>query len=262
MAGSGAISNKFTSVSVRGTSVVDYTLVPIGHFSKFSKFHVEYVTDLITELDILVDKSLSDHSVLCWSYSFKVCTVANSPQLTVHSSTRLPRVKIPENYLTDPSKSCSINKLTSSINKLQQRSHPTVSYLYDEFCSLILQEIPVKPKQLGKGPRGRNKKWWDSELSSARSKLRKACKSWLKCKNNTDNKQEFIRAQRAFDSLVRKKKRNYQHSSMLLQQKQNSRQFWKKVKKLGVAGIESQSIPMEVELEDGSIIIRQICSHE
>ena len=40
---------------------------------------------------------------------------------------------------------------------------------------------------------------------------------------------------------------------LLLQQKQNSRQFWKKVKKLGVAGIESQSIPMEVELEDGSI---------
>ena len=179
-----------------------------------------------------------------------------SPQLTVHPSTRLPRVKIPENYLTDPSKSCSINKLTSSISKLQQPSHPTVSYLYDEFCSLILQEIPVKPKLLGKGPRGRNKKWWDSELSSARSKLRKACKSWLKCKSNTDNKQEFIRAQKAFDSLVRKKKRNYQHSSMLhllLQQKQNSRQFWKKVKKLGVAGIESQSIPMEVELEDGSI---------
>ena len=40
---------------------------------------------------------------------------------------------------------------------------------------------------------------------------------------------------------------------LLLQQKQNSRQFWKKVKKLGVAGIESQSISMEVELEDGSI---------
>ena len=39
---------------------------------------------------------------------------------------------------------------------------------------------------------------------------------------------------------------------LFLQQKQNSRQFWKKVKKLGVAGIESQSIPMEVELEDGS----------
>ena len=169
----GANSNKFTSVSVRGTSIVDYTLIPIGHFSKFSKFHVEYVTD------ILVDKSLSDHSVLCWSYSFKVCTVANniiSPQLTVHPSTRLPRVKIPENYLTDPTKTCSINKLTSSISKLQQPSHPTVSYLYDEFYSLILQEIPVKPKLLGKGPRGRNKKWWDSELSSARSKL-KACKS-------------------------------------------------------------------------------------
>ena len=40
---------------------------------------------------------------------------------------------------------------------------------------------------------------------------------------------------------------------LLLQQKQNSGQFWKKVKKLGAAGIESQSIPMEVELEDGSI---------
>ena len=31
---------------------------------------------------------------------------------------------------------------------------------------------------------------------------------------------------------------------LLLQQKQNSRQLWKKVKKLGVAGIESQSIPI------------------
>ena len=93
-------------------------------------------------------------------------------------------------------------------------------------------------------------------MSSVRSKLRKACKSGLKSKSNTDNKQEFIRAQKAFDSLVRKKKRNYQRLSMLhllLQQKQNSRQFWKKVKTLGVAGIESQSIPMEVELEDGSI---------
>ena len=43
---------------------------------------------------------------------------------------------------------------------------------------------------------------------------------------------------------------------LLLQQKQNIRQFWKKVKKLGVAGIESQSIPMEVELEDALLKMR------
>ena len=40
---------------------------------------------------------------------------------------------------------------------------------------------------------------------------------------------------------------------LLLQQRKNSRLFWKKVKKLGIVGTESESIPMEVELEDGSV---------
>ena len=91
------------------------------------------------------------------------------------------------------------------------------------------------------------------QTNSARSKLRKACKSWLKCKSNIDNKQEFIRAQKALSG-----RRNVATTMLhlLLQQKQNIRQFWNKVKKLGVAGIKSQSIPMEVELEDALLKMR------
>lgn len=38
---SGVDSNRFaiTSVSIHDTFVVDYTLVPVGHFTKFTKFY-------------------------------------------------------------------------------------------------------------------------------------------------------------------------------------------------------------------------------
>ena len=64
----GAESNKFTSVSVRGPSIMDYTLVPIDlFFLNFSQFYINYMTNIVAELDILVDKSIFDHSILYWS---------------------------------------------------------------------------------------------------------------------------------------------------------------------------------------------------
>ena len=145
----GVDCNKFILVSVRGTSVVDHTLVPVEHFTKFSNFHINYVTDIITELDIFVDKSISDHSILCWYYSFKVYPdpVNATETQPVNLSTRLPKVKIPVNYLVDPHEIFRIDRLTSAITKLQEPSNPAISCIYNEVCSILLQELPIKMKK-------------------------------------------------------------------------------------------------------------------
>ena len=106
----GENSNKFTCISARGASVVDYTLVPIRNFHSFTDFSVHYMTDLIIDLKIPTDGKISDHSLLKWCYKWTSLTTFkphntstnNSPKTS--TSLRLPRVQIPDNYLTNSSR--------------------------------------------------------------------------------------------------------------------------------------------------------------
>ena len=88
--------------------------------------------------------------------------------------------------------------------------------------------------------------------------MRKACKAWLKDKTSKESKEKYIQCQKQFNRLVKQKKhtyRQFQRLQLVRDQKKNSRKFWIDVKKVGLTSARTKKgIPLEVTLEDGSIL--------
>ena len=61
--------NKFTHVSHRGNSVVDYVLTPYEQLIRVKEFSITYMSDLINALQMQGNSKIHDHSVLIWSLS-------------------------------------------------------------------------------------------------------------------------------------------------------------------------------------------------
>ena len=61
--------NDFTSVSVKGCSVVDYCLVSHEHLHHFTDFNVIRTIDLINKIGVrnILPRNMPDHSVLSWN---------------------------------------------------------------------------------------------------------------------------------------------------------------------------------------------------
>ena len=253
----GENSNKYTCVSTKGASVVDYVFVPTKHFKMFDTFNIDYVSDLISQNQVDVVKFPSDHSVLSGSFCLQASHNAtpnrnksvNSLQTNTATTTqRLPKVQVPDDFLSNPAS-------IEALSKHFQNGIDNIDQIYQSFCNIILKELPIKRKQTNRNRT--RKKWWDKELSVLRSKLRKACKDWLRNKSNRVLKQEFVRVQHNFDRAVRSKKRKYikwNKLQLLLKQKKNVKQFWRDIKKLGIsANSKDSQIPLQVQLEDGNM---------
>ena len=68
----GENSNKYTCVSTKGASVVDYVFVPTEHFKMFENFNINYVSDLISQSQIGEEKFSIGHSILIGSFCLQV----------------------------------------------------------------------------------------------------------------------------------------------------------------------------------------------
>ncbi|CAG2218392.1 unnamed protein product [Mytilus edulis] len=105
------------------------------------------------------------------------------------------------------------------------------------------------------------KPYWNENLQEHWENACEQEKVWLKCKicgpKKKHLREHFVTARNDFDKLLRKEKRNYQ----LRQQKElfdlskesNTRDFWPKIGKLGIAKDRRDKIPMEVRLPNGNI---------
>ena len=163
---------------------MDYIFVPSKHFKMFDTFNIDYVSDLISQNQIDVEKFPSDHSVLSGSFCLQASHNAtpnrnksvNSLQTNTATTTqRLPKVQVPDDFLSNPA---SIEVLSLHF----QNGIDNIDQVYQSFCNTVLKELPIKRKQTNRNRT--RKKWWDEELSVLRSKLRKACKTWLRNKSN------------------------------------------------------------------------------
>ena len=66
--------NYFTSVSTKGSSVVDYSVVPHDDLNLLSDFRVNSTLDLINavpELCLVASAGVPDHSLLSWNIALK-----------------------------------------------------------------------------------------------------------------------------------------------------------------------------------------------
>ena len=67
--------NQFTSVSVKGLSVIDCCITHQGQFSKFSDFKVISTTQMVVGsgvASVYTPSCIPDHSLLSWKVNMKV----------------------------------------------------------------------------------------------------------------------------------------------------------------------------------------------
>ena len=102
-------NNYFTSISVMGTAVVDYTIVSHDYLHNCSNFRVKQAHELFNQTDLVgrcdPDHNISDHSVLTWQYN--VDDLSSSNVHVGESDTQVTVIRkydvsqVPANFMCD-----------------------------------------------------------------------------------------------------------------------------------------------------------------
>ena len=234
-----ATKDGFTSVSNRGMSVVDYIISPIKSFKALSNFRVIDPFQVVTENSIALDSSMPDHRILTVNF-----TLNNLPSHS-HRGRKGPAksVKIktmPEDYMLNPNTLDKLNSLARELN-CSTFSPPeafNLNKVYDEFCTIIDNQLKTKQIKRGNGSRSRNtgKEWWNDDLGALAKEVRRALKLWEANKSDTPLKLTYLKKQKEFSKTVRRYKRIYRRdrsNRLLHEQKRDPRKFWDFIKKLG-----------------------------
>ena len=115
-------SNEFTSVSAKGSSVVDYCVVSHDNLYKITDFKITLTSDVINKVGIvhsLLPTCIPDHSLLSWN----IVTDLTEPVETVNSSRnpwfdRFDLKKVNDSFLNGHA---SLIQVNAFIEKLEQR---------------------------------------------------------------------------------------------------------------------------------------------
>ena len=218
----------YTSISVNGSSVVDYCIIPHNQLSNFTNFSVSLTSDLISACNNIANLapiSIPDHSLLSWNDVTNL-TKIDEPvvQSTNKDSTDRGHVKfklnsIPGDFMSDPSVLEQINVL---IDKLESNviDVSNIDNVYKDWCDIVknslYDNIPYKTVVHDMSNNCRKHKpgkpLWNTRLSDLWSNLCIAEKKWLKClvkslKNTF--KGEYVKLRKSFDREVQKAKRIY-----------------------------------------------------
>ena len=132
----GDTSNRYTSFSPLGMSLVDYCLVPIELLNNFSQFTVQPIPELVDQLKIQVGSTLPDHSILTWKLSLTL-TIKPTPHdpKSPHYVTLLT-----EDYFKTAVAREEMENLCASIKHLPSDQAPLDS-IYDQFCALVDSQL-------------------------------------------------------------------------------------------------------------------------
>ena len=221
--GRNSIQDDFTYVSTRGSSVVDYCLVPYENLFNISNFSVKRASSLATETGAIgqVDpvSKIPDHSFLCWSFGLDFSFTASAKASYTTYKTKYDVRNIPDCFLADEN---AINALEQTICQLESNSQDQLSIdnAYGEFCNLIkstmenkLDKKSIKIEHGVSNKKRRIKKaWWNEELSALWNETCFTEKEWLKEKCpmlKKKLKSVFIVKRKEFDRAVRKNKRSF-----------------------------------------------------
>ncbi|CAG2221029.1 unnamed protein product [Mytilus edulis] len=258
----------FTCISKRGKSVVDYIFTTHENLNSCIDFNVKTMSDITDSLDLQECSQIPDHSVL----QAVIKREASVPHNTVLKfPTNLKRIpnkpksyQIPNDFLNDDN---AREKIEQTINKIENAlaDRRDVDEAYRRYAREVISKIGHKSAHDHQhkitSRKSKYKPYWNENLQEHWENACEQEKVWLKCKICGPKKkrlrEHFVTARNDFDKLLRKEKRNYQ----LRQQKElfdlskesNTRDFWRKIGKLGIAKDRHDKIPMEVRLPNGNI---------
>ena len=244
------ILNNFTSVSTKGSSVMDYYVVPHESLSRFLNFKVSSTLDLINDtpgLCQIASSGIPDHSLLTWNIvaddlgNFKEPeTLKSGDSVTFYDRFNLD--EIPDAFLLDNDSWQFVNVAIDTLERGRQDQHD-IDTVYSKWCDYIkvnmYNSIPYKrhyPSRSAKKHRP-GKPWWNDKLSDMWAKLSQAESSWLKSfchSEKTRLKSEYVRLRKGFDKEVQRAKRFHWYSIQSeLENECNIDQscFWKSIGK-------------------------------
>jgi len=250
--------DNFTFISSLGRSVVDYCIVELEDYNKFSHFTVTTMQELIEELDYQDSRHIPDHSLLSWQIQAhqldEVPTQPSRiPKKQVPFSTSLFDLQsIPSHFMENRRE--EVDKLIMHLDT-NTLSQELIDETYSHFCNIVKEEMECTlPKIRSRSQKHHHHKpWWNQELSEARAEVAKAERKWLTCENRINRpilRENYKATRRKFDSLVRRAKRRWCNmagedlDTALLGNQQG---FWHKLKRhTGLGRKKSSAIPMEV----------------
>ena len=130
--------------------------------------------------------------------------------------------------------------------------------MYHEKMGLFMKEISMTKKSK-KAIKWTRRPYWDNELSMFWQEFHSSEKAYLHTTRShrkyEELKKHFLTKQKAFDKLIKKKKRSFQRSEVYLLEKANTNDpvaFWRHISSLGPRS--SSSIPMEVYDKIGNVV--------
>ncbi|VDI50696.1 Hypothetical predicted protein [Mytilus galloprovincialis] len=262
----------FTCISKRGKSVVDYIFTTHENLNSCIDFNVKTMSDITDSLDLQECSQIPDHSVLQAVIKREASVPHNTLLKYPTNLKRIPNkpksYQIPNDFLNDDN---AREKIEQTINKIENAlaDRRDVDEAYSNLFQLIDSEVISKighksahdDQHKITSRKSKYKPYWNENLQEHWENACEQEKVWLKCKicgpKKKHLREHFVTARNDFDKLLRKEKRNYQ----LRQQKElfdlskesNTRDFWRKIGKLGIAKDRRDKIPMEVRLPNGNI---------
>ena len=266
------ISNDFTSISSRGAAVVDYCLVPYEQLDKFQNFQVTRSSELVNRAGCtqLLESSskIPDHSLLQWTIQLDIALERCDTK-----STSIPghRVKfntdsVSADFLSDDDILLNLAVVISELENSVATQHD-LDKAYSEFCGIVktdmyqkLEHKVVLPGNNTNRKRRLRKPWWNDNLTRLWNEVCQAESNWLKapCRSSIRKnlKVEFIHKRKAFHRSVQQSKRKFwqkQQDYIMSIHRNNKKEFWREIGKIGIGDERVKSIPFEIVMPDGSV---------
>ena len=260
-------TNNFTSVSCKGSAVVDYVLVPYEQLNRYSNFDVILATELLRQniTDHAIESTkIPDHSFLAWVLSLKTVLQSEPGEIDENNSIQIKYDKqnIPKEFMCSNDVLLKLNEFIITLEQ-NQNDQTYVDNVYQSFTAVLEREMKayLNPRKIltdgiNNKKRRAKRPWWTEELRIQWNDLCTHEKLWLKCKNSTEKsirKQVYVEKRKYFDKCVQRRKRKYwkEKQTELLNSCENSDIFWKTIGKIGIGNERNKKIPIEIVSENG-----------
>ena len=280
------LKDNYTSVSTKGTAVVDYFLTRHSNLKNVLDFEVITMSQAVQKIGIKgaasAPNKISDHSLLIMDflpfdtdiYNHLLETNANEVDESYLIETGdIPNVKLPprfkitnvtSDFLASEQAKSELLQLIDEIEKCRN-TQTELDCMYDRLCDMYVSEMGRHFRVIDNAAYSKRKfkctqkEWWDDELTSLWQEMQQAEHNYIKAKRNKlPHKQlhnSFRYKQDTFDKSCKRKKRSFHYHKCTKLEEVNSsdpKSFWEYIKKLGPN--KKTQIPYECYGSSGEVI--------
>ena len=194
----------FTCVSGRGSSVLDYCILPREQLKSIIGFRVVTMRESLEEMHFRGEgMRIPDHSILMWNLQLEGPEYWTGKEKNWNETKKTTFI-VSENYLENDSE--EIRKL---VNKVKvSRSQKNIDEVYKEVTTLLRSRL----KQVTWRSDQKRQPWFSKELGKLRRKFHIAEKEWLHCRGKKEHlvkRGHYLEIRRNYKKAVGRTKRAY-----------------------------------------------------